>query len=167
MPVALLNHLMVALRAGIVLTVVIWILDIPGRLQIGLFTEQLLVTVLGMSLALTFLMFPLRMGETGEEAVVAKALFGQKDVAGPIDIVLAGLSIATCFYVAIRYPELVRELVARPLGGVMIATVIVLLVFEASRRVAGLALVLIVLALCAHALLGWMLPEQFASRPVA
>ena len=55
----------------------------------------------------------------------------------------------------------------RPWYGVLVASVVVLLVFEASRRVAGLALLLIVLLLCAHAMLGWMLPESFASRPVA
>src|SRR5690606_39857323 len=45
--------------------------------------------------------------------------------------------------------------------------IIVALVFEASRRVTGWALALIVLALCVHALFGWMLPEQFASRPIS
>ncbi len=58
--------------------------------------------------------------------------------AGPIDIVLAALALASCFYVAIRYPELIRELVDRPWCGVAIASIIVLLVFEASRRVTGL-----------------------------
>ncbi len=163
----ILNPIMVAMRAAIVLIVVAWILNIPGRLQIGLFTEQMLAAVLGLALALTFLTFPLHMKETGEEAVALRALSGSKETAGPIDIVLATLSLACCFYVAIRYPELIRELVDRPVGGVIIATIIVLLVFEASRRVTGWALVLIVLALCAHALLGWMLPEMFASRYVS
>lgn len=162
----LLNYAMLTMRAAIVLIVVGWILNVPGRLQIGLFTEQMLAAVLGLSLALTFLTFPLNSGETGEEAVALKVLTGVKDVAGPIDIVLSLLSLFTCFYVAIRYPELIRELVARPVSGVIIASIIVLLVFEASRRVTGLSLVLIVLALCAHALLGWMLPEMFASRYV-
>jgi TRAP transporter 4TM/12TM fusion protein len=76
------------------------------------------------------------------------------------------LSLATCFYVAIRYPDLIRELVARPLSGVIIASIIVFLVFEASRRVTGISLVLIVLLLCLHALFGRYLPEMFASRPV-
>ncbi len=163
----ILNPIMVAMRAAIVLIVVAWILNIPGRLQIGLFTEQMLAAVLGLALALTFLTFPLHMKETGEEAVALRTLSGSKETAGPIDIVLATLSLACCFYVAIRYPELIRELVDRPVGGVIIATIIVLLVFEASRRVTGWALVLIVLALCAHALLGWMLPEMFASRYVS
>ncbi|MDQ2954485.1 MAG: TRAP transporter fused permease subunit [Pseudomonadota bacterium] len=163
----ILNPAMQIMRAAIVLIVVVWILNLPGRMGIGLFTEQVLAAVLGLSLALTFLTFPLGAKETGEEAIVAKVLEVETEKPGTIDIVLAILSLLTCFYVAARYPQLIVELVSRPPSGVIIASIIVLLVFEASRRVAGLALVLIVLALCAHALLGWMLPEQFASRPVS
>ena len=162
----ILNAIMTALKAAIVAIVIAWILNIPGRLQIPLFTEQMLVAVLGMSLALTFLLFPLG-ARTGEEAIVTKVLGAKETPVGVIDQILAALSLLSCFYVAIRYPELIIELTGRPWHGVLVATVIVLLVFEASRRVTGLALVLIVLALCAHALLGWMLPGEFASRPVA
>jgi TRAP transporter 4TM/12TM fusion protein len=158
---------MVALRAAVVIIVVGWILNIPGRLQIGLFTEQILVAVLGLSLALTFLSFPLSFGETGEEAVAAKALDKKTAEVGWIDVVLAAAALISCFYVAIRYPALIVELVTRPWYGILIASVIVLLVFEASRRVTGLALVLIVLALCAHAMFSYLLPEAFAARPVA
>jgi TRAP transporter 4TM/12TM fusion protein len=167
MSARILKPVMTVLQAAIVLIVVGWIFNIPGQLQIGLFTEQMLAAVLGLSLALTFLMFPLSMKETGEEAIARKALTGEQVVAGPVDWMLAALALACCFYVAIRYPELIRELVGRPWSGIIIASAIVLLVFEASRRVTGLALVLIVLALCAHALFGWMLPEMFASRYVS
>jgi TRAP transporter 4TM/12TM fusion protein len=167
MSARIVKPVMVVLQASIVLTVVGWILNVPGQLQISLFTEQMLAAVLGLSLALTFLSFPLSMKVSGEEAIALRALTGQENAPGPIDFALAALSIICCFYVAIRYPELIRELVARPWSGVTIATIIVLLVFEASRRVTGMALVLIVLALCAHALLGWMLPEMFASRYVS
>ncbi len=50
---------MVVLQASIVVIVVAWIFNIPGQLQISLFTEQMLAAVLGLSLALTFLSFPL------------------------------------------------------------------------------------------------------------
>jgi TRAP transporter 4TM/12TM fusion protein len=43
----------------------------------------------------------------------------------------------------------------------------VLLVLEATRRTSGLALVVIVLVLCLYALLGFLLPERVATRPVA
>ncbi len=163
----LIKSMMTAMRAAVVLLVVAWILNIPGRIGLNLFTEQMMMAVLGLSLALTFLTFPLSSGVVGEEAVAARILEGKEDIAGPIDLALAALSLACCFYIAIRYPELIRELVGRPVSGVAIATVIVLLVFEASRRVAGLALVIIVLLLCAHALFGWVLPEMFASRPIS
>jgi TRAP transporter 4TM/12TM fusion protein len=163
---AAIEHVKVALRAGIVLAVVAYILDIHGRLGIGLFTEQMLITVLGLSLALTFLTFPLGSGETGEEAVAKAVLEKQQATAGWIDITLAIVSLAACLYVAIRYPELIKELAYRPWYGVLVATVIVAVVFEASRRLTGWALIIIVLLLCAHALLGRYLPETFASRPV-
>lgn len=163
----LLNIWMLAMRAAIVFIVVVWIANIPGRLQIPLFTEQLLAAVLGLALALCFLTFPFASKTTGEEAIVAKVIEGEQNRVGWIDIVLALLSLGSCFYVAVRYPELIIELATRPIGGVIVAGIIVGLVFEASRRVTGWALMLIVLALCAHALLGWMLPEQFASRPIS
>lgn len=167
MPHKILHAVMVVLRAAIVVVVVGWILNVPGRLGINLFTEQMLVAVLGVALALTFLMFPLSLGEVGEEVLAKRALEGGKATAGVIDIALAAAALLSCFYVAVRYPELIRELVDRPWYGVLVAAVIVLLVFEASRRVTGLSLVLIVLVLCAHALLGRYLPEAFASRPVS
>jgi TRAP transporter 4TM/12TM fusion protein len=161
-----LNALTTALRAAIVLIVALWIFDVPAHLQIGLFTEQVLIAALGVSLALTFLTFPL-FGDTGEEAVAARVIEKKIAVAGPIDLVLAAAALASCAYIAIRYQALIVELVARPWWGVALATVVVLLVFEASRRVTGWALIVIVLLLCAHALFGYLLPETFAARPVA
>lgn len=166
-PAGVLHVLMTALRAAIVLIVVAWIANIPGRLQIPLFTEQMLVAVLGLSLALTFLSVPLSWKDSGEEAIAKSLIVRERKPPTLIDYALAALALASCFYVAVRYPELIRELADRPWYGVLVATIIVLLVFEASRRVTGIALVLIVLALCAHALLGWMLPGPFASRPVS
>src|SRR6185312_4817867 len=158
---------MAVLRGAIVAVVIGWILDIPGRLQIGLYVEQMLVLVLGLSLALTFLSFPLSGGETGEEGVVKKVLLGEKKIAGPIDYALAAIALGICTYVAIQYQDLIRDLVDRPWYGIIIATAMVLLVFDASRRVTGWSLVIIVLLLCAHALFGRYLPDTFASRPVA
>jgi TRAP transporter 4TM/12TM fusion protein len=167
LPAGVLHLLMTALRAAIVLIVVAWIANIPGRLQIPLFTEQMLVAVLGLSLALTFLSVPLSWKDSGEEAIAKSLIAHERKPPTLIDYGLAVLALASCFYVAARYPALIHELVGRPWYGVMVAAIIVLLVFEASRRVTGSALVLIVLALCAHALLGWMLPGSFASRPVS
>jgi len=51
LPASVLHLLMTALRTAIILIVVAWIANIPGRLQIPLFTEQMPVAVLGLSLA--------------------------------------------------------------------------------------------------------------------
>jgi TRAP transporter 4TM/12TM fusion protein len=155
------------LRTAIVLVIMAYILDVAGRLQIAIFTEQVLVTVLGLALALAFLTFPFGAKESGEEAVAKAVLTRTQDGrVGVIDWVLAIASLAACLYVAVRYPELIREIVYRPWYGVLVASVMVIAVFEASRRLTGLALAIIVLLLCAHALLGRYLPEMFATRPV-
>jgi TRAP transporter 4TM/12TM fusion protein len=168
MPGSLTKVVMVALKSIIIIVVVGWVLNVPGRLGIGLFTEQMLAAVLGCALALTFLMFPARRHASYEEGDGEGRLEvrRQATAVGWIDWVCAVAALSACLYVAIRYPELTKELVYRPWHGILVAGVIVLAVFEASRRVAGIWLVVIVLALCAHALLGWMLPEMFASRPV-
>ncbi len=161
------NVAMAIMKLAIVVAVIAWIANVPSRLGIALFTEQMLAAVLGFSLALTFLMYPLSGRHSGEEAVAMSVLEKDKQAqAGWIDILLAVLALAACLYVAVRYQSLIRELVYRPWDGILVATVIVLAVLEATRRVTGWALVIIVLLLCAHAMLGWMLPEQFASRPV-
>jgi TRAP transporter 4TM/12TM fusion protein len=80
---------------------------------------------------------------------------------------MQAVGFTACIYVAWRYPQLVTELVYRPVDGIIVASVICLLVMEATRRTSGLTLVIIVLVLCAYALLGRMLPEQIATRPVA
>jgi TRAP transporter 4TM/12TM fusion protein len=168
MPGSIANAVMAVLKATIIVVVVGWILNLPSRLGIGLFTEQMLAVVLGCSLALTFLMFPPRRRAADGEAeggALTDAQRHEKGI-GWIDWVCAAVALSACLYVALRYPELIKELVHRPWYGVLVAAVIVLAVFEASRRVAGIWLVAIVLVLCAHALLGWMLPEMFASRPV-
>ena len=83
--------------------VVGWVLDVPSQLQINLFTEQMLAAVLGLSLALTFLTFPLSMKTSGEEAIALKALTGEQSVAGPIDLILAALSLVAQWWQARRH----------------------------------------------------------------
>ena len=83
MPATPTRIVMTALQSALVAMVVGWILNVPGRLGIGLFTEQMLAAVLGCALALTFLQFPLARGEVGEEAVARAVLEGRgKGAAG-------------------------------------------------------------------------------------
>jgi TRAP-type uncharacterized transport system fused permease subunit len=110
MPERLVEIVRIVLRAAIVFGVVGWILDIAGRMGIAIFTESMLAAILGLSLALAFLSFPLSMDAIGEEAIAKQMLEGETVRAGWLDGILAAAALIACFYVAIRYPELVREL---------------------------------------------------------
>jgi TRAP transporter 4TM/12TM fusion protein len=143
------------LQALLILCVIAYVGDLPVILNIPLFTEQFLATVLGFTLALVY--FHCKPGPRPADDSEHVPLW---DIAAG----LAGL--AACLYLAWRYPTLVNDMVYRPLDGMIIATVLVLLVLEATRRTAGLALTLVILGLCAYAMLGFLLPGEFASRPV-
>jgi TRAP transporter 4TM/12TM fusion protein len=125
-------------------TVVGWVLDLHRAAGLELYTEQFLVTVLGLAIALCF---------SGTRK-------GWWDDA----FALAGL--AVCLYVAWNYPTLVNELTERPLDGILMAGALCLLVLEGTRRMAGFSLVGFTLAGVLYALHGKYLPGVFEARPV-
>src|SRR5258706_10631731 len=130
-----------ALQTLIVAAVIGWGLDLPRTwLGVSLYTEQFLVTVVGLALALAYLTTP-----------------AQPRFAGRTpwwDVAAAALGLALCLYTAWRYPALSNELTSRPLEGVLMAAALALLVLEATRRTAGSPLVFVVLAGGVYAMLG-------------
>ncbi|MGE0060609.1 MAG: TRAP transporter permease [Xanthobacteraceae bacterium] len=141
------------LQALLILTVIAFVGNLPTILNLPLFTEQFLATVLGLTIALVYL-------GCKPGGAPADAHIPWWDIAAGI----AGL--AACLYIAIDYPDMINRMVYRPLDGILVATIIVLLVLEATRRTAGWSLTIVILALCAYAMLGFLLPGEFASRPV-
>lgn len=141
------------LQALLMLAVIAYVADVPILLNIPLFTEQFLATVLGLTLALVYL-------------GAARKPDAERRVP-PWDIGAAIAGLAACLYVALRYPNLINEMVYRPVDGLIVAGVIVFLVVEATRRTAGLALTIVILMLCTYAMLGFLLPGEFASRQVS
>lgn len=125
-------------------TVVGWVLDLHRAAGLALYTEQFLITVLGLAVALCFLMTRRRWWDDATA--------------------LGGLSI--CLYIAVRYPTLVNELTERPLDGVLISAALCGLVLEGTRRMAGFSLVGFTLAGVLYALWGHHLPGVFEARPV-
>jgi TRAP transporter 4TM/12TM fusion protein len=138
-----------ALLIGIIIA---WVANLPTRLSISLYTEQFLAASLGLALFLTFISFPGWQRKSGDVPL--------------IDIAAALAGLAACAYVAIFYPTLVNELVYRPWDGVLVGATIVLLILEATRRTAGLALVIVIGVLCLYAYFGNLLPGVFGTRPV-
>ena len=140
-------------QALLIAIIIGWVANMPTRLSLSLYTEQFMAASLGLALLLTFLHFP---GWTRREGEVPL-----------IDVAFGAAGFCACTYIAARYPTLVNELVYRPWDGVLIGATIVLLVLEATRRTAGLALVIVIGVLCLYAYFGNLLPGVFGTRPVA
>jgi len=138
-----------ALAYLLTLGAICFALDIPQMLGMALFTEQYLAFVLGITLALAFLTQPRLKGPL---AIL--------DLAAPLAALICG------GYVAVFYPTLVNELVYKPLDGLIISLIIVVLTMEATRRVAGTGLAVIVALFVAYGLLGHFIPGALAGRPI-
>jgi TRAP-type uncharacterized transport system fused permease subunit len=140
------------LQALLVACVVAWVLGLQQKAGIALYTEQFLLVVLGLAIAICFLIAP------------ASARF--KGRVQWWDAVAAFLGLALCLWISWRYPVLVYELTSRPLDGVLMSAALALLVLEGTRRMAGFSLVAFTLAGVAYAMLGHHLPGVFEARPV-
>ena len=132
------------LQALLIAIVVGWVMDLYRRAGLNLYTEQMLLTVLGLAIAVCFF--------------TTKRFFWDPSAA------LAGL--ALCLYLAWRYPQLSTELTSRPLDGVLMSAALAVLVLEGTRRMAGFSLVGFTLAGVVYAMVGHNLPGVFAARPV-
>jgi TRAP transporter 4TM/12TM fusion protein len=135
------------LQALLVACVVGWVLDLQrSLLGLNLYTEQLLLTVLGFAIAICFL--------------ITRARPAWWDLAAAFG------GLALCLTLAWRYPQLSTELTARPLDGILMAAALCLLVCEGTRRMAGWSLVAFTAAGVVYAMFGHHLPGIFQSRPV-
>jgi TRAP transporter 4TM/12TM fusion protein len=139
--------LLFVLQALLVACVAGWVLDLQRSfLGLNLYTEQLLLTVLGLAIAICFLVTPKK--PRWWDALVALG------------------ALALCLYLAWAYPELSTRLTMRPLDGILMSAALALLVLEGTRRMAGFSLVAFTLGGVVYAMLGHHLPGIFQSRPV-
>ena len=140
------------LRGGLLLSVVGWIMDVPGRLGWALYTEQFLALAAGFSAALVLL-------SPGRSVSMRQ------------QVLSVGISLVclTAFgYVSMHYPNLQLSLVDAQWPAVLLAVVVLMCVLEATRRRSGLALPIMLLALVAFAFwVGPQLPDSFKTRPVS
>src|SRR5688572_14941341 len=133
------------LQALLIALVVGWVLDLQRSfLKLNLYTEQLLLAVLGVAIALCFL--------------ITKRRFW--------DPAAAALGLLLCLYLAWRYPQLSTELTSRPLDGIITSALLAALVLEGTRRMAGFSLVAFTLGGMVYAMFGHHLPGVFQARPV-
>lgn len=129
------------LGGTMIVLAVLFALDVPRHLGLGLYTEQYLAAVLGLALAITYLISPRFHGRLA-----------------PLDPLLALTGLLSAGYVAVFYPSLVNELVYKPLDGLIVALTLGLLTVEAVRRLTGFGLTMIVVAFVLYGLFGHLLP---------
>ena len=130
-----------------------WVLDLPGRLGVLLYTEQYLAFAAGLAVAL--------------------ALLGRLTTPRPASLRLANhafaaLVLAAFLWVSVVYPELERSLALTPPHAIALGLVMILGVLEAVRRRTGHFLPFLLLFLVVVALyLGPELPSALATRAVS
>ena len=125
-------------------------------------TLVLRIIVLAFCLTLAFLLFPFRSATPlDEESTRIDAGAAAPSTIPWLDLGLAALSLAGCGYLLIYYGYVTERFpTAHPLStmDLVVATVTVGLVLEATRRTLGLALPLLALGFIAYGLLGPWLP---------
>jgi TRAP transporter 4TM/12TM fusion protein len=134
------------LQTLLIACVVGWVLDLYRKAGLNLYTEQMLLGVLGFAVSVCYI------------------VTSKKHHALNLAVGLGGLVL--CLYLAWRYPQLSTELTSRPLDGVLMSAALAVLVLEGTRRMAGFSLVGFTLGGVVYAMVGHHLPGIFAARPV-
>lgn len=128
-----------------------WSLDVPRYMSWSLYPQQYFAAVLGLALALAFIILPARRGMPRERVPW-------------YDLVAAAFGLLASGYVAIHYPHLVDAIFARPAAAYIPGAVIILLLLESLRRATGWSLVVIVAVFLLYALFGNYVPGRLAAR---
>ena len=130
---------------------IISILMIPQRLGIRMWTEQYLAVFLGIVLISTFLSRPVKEG---------------RPAAQWYDIVLALLSLAMCAYLFVEWPKIVMEGSYATPTRIALGIVAVGALMEATRRLFGKTLVILVGFFIFYALFTELFPSPFYGKGI-
>jgi TRAP transporter 4TM/12TM fusion protein len=153
-PSGIAAHIGATLGVLISLIGLAWAADLYRALGFLFRTEQLLSVVLGLSMALVFVIRPARRAD------------GPRTHLPWYDVVLAALSIVAGLYIAWAYPVMLKGFF-KPRPEALAATwVVMILLIEALRRSAGMALVIVVLGFVAYAMVGHMVEGDLQTREI-
>lgn len=138
---------------GFLLTSTTLFLVADGALQLGilLYVEQQIAVILGLALAICFLLF--RAGQKG-----------QPDMVPWYDILLSVAGLGAGLHLALRYPELSQNFFDHPVETAGAGFVVISLLLEALRRTAGLGLLVIVLLCLVYGLSADLVPGTLQGR---
>lgn len=143
----------VADALAILLTVIAiaWALNLPRMVNLGFYPQQFFAAVLACALPLAYLVAPARRGTRRHRLPW-------------YDVCLTLLSLLVAAYIAVRYPQLVLSVFLRSPEVWVPGLIIIVLILEALRRIAGWTLVVIILVFLLYALFGNFLPGQLQGR---
>lgn len=130
-----------------------------GGIQLFPATQQRAIH-LGLAFALIFLLTPIFKKKSAEDELDEDKVseHQQKGVSLWINVILASLSIGVGAYLTIQYLDLPLALSSPTTGMLIIATLVILLTLEVSRRMLGLALPIISVIFLVYAFIGDKLP---------
>jgi len=139
------------LAALVTLIAIGWAVSFQRVLGLNLYPQQFFAAILGLTLAVSYLMLP--------------AVKGAARVRVPWhDVALALVALGTVGYVAVEYPRLVLLIFSRPVDIWLPGLVLIALTLEALRRATGWALVIIIALFVLYALFGDALPGRLQGR---
>lgn len=143
-----------AANAALVLipiTGVFFLLDVPQRIGWLVFNEQYLGLFLGLALFATYIVVPAR---------------GKQDQASApwYDLVAAVAGLTVGLYIFFQYPKIVDTLGEITNQSVVLGSITILLLAEATRRLIGWPLVIIAVCFVVYALFAYIFPGDFYGR---
>lgn len=130
-----------------------------GGIQLFPATQQRAIH-LGLAFALIFLLTPIFKKKKSEDELDDGEIeeYKQKGTSLWINVILAVLSIGVGAYLTVQYLELPLALSSPTPGMLIIATLVILLTLEVSRRMLGMALPIIAIVFLVYAFIGDKLP---------
>lgn len=135
----------------LLVSVVVWILDLPASFGYYLYNEQFLALAAGLGTASVLL-------ATGGRF----SPFGQW-----LNLAFTALVLILFGYVARDFPSLQLDVAAAPPQAAVMGTIMVLAILEGVRRKTGLFLPILVALLVVFAFIGPYLPADYQTRPVS
>ncbi|MCT7373782.1 TRAP transporter permease [Chelativorans salis] len=137
------------MQASLVIAAVGWALNVPSRLGLAFFTEQLLAVALGLAVALVFLD-----QDKPSRPVIARWAFRA----------LALAAVGLTIYIASIFATISVQIAMRPLGLSMVTGTLIVFTVSALYLTSGLGIFAVVTGFIAYAFFGYLLPEPFAIR---
>ncbi|MEM7523029.1 MAG: TRAP transporter fused permease subunit [Pseudomonadota bacterium] len=133
-------------------TAIVWSSSLPVWIGWRLYSEQALVVVLALSIAVAFLTRRATRGGEGGPTLLDKAG--------------AGAALAFGAYMAVRFPVLSENVFYHPTEALIVSAIGLTLVLEAVRRTMGWALIAILGAVCLYALFADHMTGPLQSRAI-